>query len=533
MLAFLILFILQIFVSAQSNFPKTRAELSNYTQTSTYADVIEFVKKISQVSDIAYSTSFGKSYEGRDLPLVILSKPKISSPEKIKSSDKLIVLLIGNIHAGEVEGKEAILHLIRKFHTDKNLQKLLDKMIILAVPILNADGNEKISKQNRPHQNGPEGGVGVRENSQGLDLNRDFTKLETPEIKSLVMNVLNRWNPHLVIDCHTTNGSYHGYVLTYATGLNPNGDQKIYKFVKEKLLPKVSDAMLKKYNYRTYFYGNFIDPFDPSKGWITFDHRPRFGTNYIGLINRFAVLSEAYVYADFKTRIDATEKFIEEILNFAFENKDEMLSLIKRADEISTSGKIDSLGIKFEIKEFDEPAEIYGYRMIEYLDTLTGEKKRKVNDSLEVFKTKNFGEFKIIEKRNVPQAYIFSDRFGEVAMKLIEHGIDVKKINTGFKAIVDVFVVDSLKKSERKFQGHNELRLFGHFEQREIQIEGSYYYVPTNQKKIALIFYLLEPESDDGFVNWNFFDEFLFNELKEKGRAIYPVYKLKQTEVER
>ncbi len=347
------------------------------------------------------------------------------------------------------------------------------------------------------------------------------------------MNVLNRWDPHLVIDCHTTNGSYHGYVLTYATGLNPNGDQKIYKFAKEKLLQKVSDAMLKKYNYRTYFYGNFIDPFDPSKGWITFDHRPRFGTNYVGLRNRFAVLSEAYVYADFKTRIDVTEKFIEEILNFAFENKDEMLSLIKRADDISTSGKLDSLGIKFDIKEFDEPAEIYGYRMIEYVDTLTGERKRKVSDSLEVFKTKNFGEFKIIEKRSVPKAYIFSDRFSEIAMKLIEHGIDVKKVNTSFKTIVDVFVVDSVKKSERKFQGHNELKLFGRFEQREIQIEGSYYYVPTNQEKVALIFYLLEPESDDGFVNWNFFDEFLFNELKEKGKAIYPVYKLKQTEVER
>ncbi len=529
LLSFLILF--QIFSQTQANYPRTRAELSNYTQTSTYEDVIDFVEKISQASDIAYLTNFGKSYEGRDLPLVILSRPRISSPDELKSSDKLIVLLIGNIHAGEVEGKEAILHLIRKFHTDKNFQRLLDRIVILAVPILNADGNEKISKQNRPHQNGPEGGVGVRENSQGLDLNRDFTKLETPEIKSLIMNVINKFDPHLVIDCHTTNGSYHGYVLTYATGLNPNGDQKIYNFVKGKLLPKVTDEMLRRYNYRTYFYGNFIDPFDPSKGWITFDHRPRFGTNYVGLLNRFAVLSEAYVYADFKTRIDATEKFIEETLKFAFENKDEMLSLIKRADEISTSGKIDSLGIKFEIKEFDEPVEIYGYRMIEYVDTLTGEKKRKVSDALEIFRTKNYGEFKTVEKRDVPRAYIFSSKFGEIAMKLIEHGIDVKKVDKSFKGKVEVFVVDSVKKSERKFQGHNELKLFGHFEQREMEIDGGYYYVPMDQKKFNLIFYLLEPESDDGLVNWNFFDEFLLKE--SKGEIIYPVYKLKQTEVER
>lgn len=529
MLVLIVATFLQIF----SNFglPKTRAELSNYTQTSTYADVVDFIERITKSSGIATKTTFGKSYEGRNLPLVILSKPKISTPEQAKTSSKLIVLIIGNIHAGEVEGKEAILHLIRKFHTDENFQKLLEHLIVLAVPILNADGNEKISKENRPHQNGPEGGVGVRENSQGLDLNRDFTKLETPEIKSLITNVINRWGPHLVIDCHTTNGSYHGYVLTYATGLNPNGNQKITEFAKNKLLREVTDEMLKKYNYRTYYYGNFIDPFEPSKGWITFDHRPRFGTNYVGLINRFAVLSEAYAYADFKTRIDATEKFIEEILKFAFKNRDEMLNLIKQADESAVSGKVDSLGIKFQIKEFDEPAEIYGYRMIEYVDALTGEKKRMVSPNLEIFKTKNFGEFKTIEKRNVPLAYVLSDEFKNVIEKLIEHGIKVERIDKKFKAVADVFIVDSLRYSERKFQGHNEVKLFGRYETREVEVDSGYYYVSARQPKVALIFYLLEPESDDGFVNWNFFDDFLSQKFREGSEVIFPVYKLKQMEV--
>ncbi len=531
MFALIVAAFLQIFSSF--DLPKTRAELSNYTQTSTYADVIDFIEQITRSSQIATKTTFGKSYEGRDLPLVILSKPKISTPEQAKVSDKLVVLIIGNIHAGEVEGKEAILHLIRRFHTDKNFQKLLERLIVLTIPILNADGNEKISKENRPHQKGPEGGVGVRENSQGLDLNRDFTKLETPEIKSLITNVINKWEPHLVIDCHTTNGSYHGYVLTYATGLNPNGNQKITEFTKNKLLREVTDEMLKKYGYRTYFYGNFIDPFEPSKGWITFDHRPRFGTNYIGLINRFAVLSEAYAYADFKTRIDATEKFVEEILNFAFKNQKEMLNLIKQADELAISGKVDSLGIMFQIKEFDEPAEIYGYRIIEYVDTLTGEKKRMVSPKLEIFKTKNFGEFKTIEKRSVPQAYVLSGEFENVIKKLIEHGIKVERIEKKFKAIVDVFVVDSLRYSERKFQGHNELRLFGRYETREVEIDSGFYYVLTRQPKVALIFYLLEPESDDGFVNWNFFDDFLSQKFKEGGEVVFPVYKLKQMEVRR
>jgi dipeptidyl-peptidase-4 len=158
-----------------------------------------------------------------------------------------------------LKGKEAILHTIRKFHSDEKFKKLLNDLIILAIPILNADGNEKISPTNRPHQNGPIGGVGIRENSQGLDLNRDFTKLETPEITSLVTNVFNKWKPHLLIDCHTTNGSYHGYILTYATNLNPNADERITSFIRDELFPEITDKMFKKYGYRTFYYGNFID----------------------------------------------------------------------------------------------------------------------------------------------------------------------------------------------------------------------------------------------------------------------------------
>ncbi len=515
-----------ILILNPEGFPKSRAEISDYRETSTYFDVINFIEQITKSSSIATLNIFGRSYEGKELPLVILSNPKILTPNDKGIEGKFLVLIIGNIHGGEVEGKEAILHLLRRFHSDDEFKKMLDKIVVLAVPILNADGNEKISKENRPHQNGPEGGVGVRENSQGLDLNRDFTKLETPEIKSLVENVINKWKPHLVIDCHTTNGSYHGYVLTYAIGLNPNGNLKIADFSRNRLLVEVTKNMWEKYGYRTYYYGNFIDPLDPSKGWITFDHRPRFGTNYIGLINRFAILSEAYVYADFKTRIDATEKFIEEILKFVVANRDEMLDLINEADRIALSGDVDSLGIKFQIKEFDGIEKIYGYRVIEYVDPSTGEKRRKVSDRLEVFETKNFGEFRISEKRKVPFAYVFSDEFENVVKKLIEHGIKVERRNENFKGAVEVFVVDSLKRSAQKFQGHNETKLFGHYEVREIKIDNSYYYVSTRQEKLNLIFYLLEPESDDGLVNWNFFDDFLIREISKNGRAVFPVFKI-------
>src|SRR5688572_27470021 len=180
-------------MNANANQPdlRSRAEISDYKETSRYADVMEFIAKLQSLSEQVKVESFGVSGEGRPLPLVILSKPATRSPAEAAWSGKPIVFIMANIHAGEVEGKEATLHLMREIVTGQ-LSGLLDKLILLVAPIYNADGNEKISINNRTAQNGPEGGVGTRENGAGLDLNRDFMKLESPEARGLIGGVFNR-----------------------------------------------------------------------------------------------------------------------------------------------------------------------------------------------------------------------------------------------------------------------------------------------------------------------------------------------------
>ena len=230
---------------------------------------------------------------------------------------------MANIHAGEVEGKEAMLHLSRRILFG-DLKPLLSKLIILIAPIYNADGNEKISINNRTAQNGPIAGVGVRENSKSYDLNRDYMKLDSAEARALV-NLLNRWDPHLTVDLHTTNGSYHGYHLTYSQPLNPNSSAAILSYHRDKMLPAITKAMLKNHKLRTYYYGNFPrftnlpTPGQPTR-WEAFTHQPRIGQNYHGLRNRLTILSEAYSYLTFKRRVEVTEKFVEEILKYAAAN---------------------------------------------------------------------------------------------------------------------------------------------------------------------------------------------------------------------
>ena len=309
----LIFFCLLCEVALAQELPKTIAESSNYRATSRYDDVIAFVSAIQRADPDIRVETFATTNEGRALPLVIAGPPGVVDPRSAHAAGLPIVFIMANIHAGEVEGKEAAQMLLRDLISSS--RKLRSEMTILIAPIYNADGNEKISTEHRQTQNGPPEGVGVRENAQGLDLNRDYMKLESPEARGLIANVLSRWDPLLTVDLHTTNGSYHGYALTYSPMLNPNASSDLIDFERETLLPHIREQMRTQHHHETYYYGNFLNQLTPDKGWYTFDSRPRFGNNYAGLRNRFTILSEAYSYIDFRARVDVTYHFLHEILN--------------------------------------------------------------------------------------------------------------------------------------------------------------------------------------------------------------------------
>lgn len=512
---------------ASQEWPKSRAERTNYAETSRYSDVIEFVAELQRISaDVAVET-FAVTNQGRELPLVIISKPRVRTPLEAARSGKVLALILANIHAGEVEGKEAAQHLMRDVVAGP-LTGLLDKLILLVIPIYNADGNEAIDPGNRPQQNGPPGGVGRRENAQGLDLNRDFMKLESPEARGLIENVLNRWDPHAFIDLHTTNGSYHGYALTYAPPLNPNTDQRIIAFLRNKLLPEVSKTMLAKYNYRTYYYGNFGDPDTgrevmggSPRAWVTFDHRPRFSTNYVGLRNRLAILSEAYSYLDFRTRVDVTYKFVRSVLEHLAANSDQVIKLISEVDRYSsqngvTAGNEAGFGIAFEKKASDKPVNILvgSVRRVGARLEATGEAKP--------VRVIEYGEFRAARRLKAPAAYLLAPDQRKAAEMLIAHGITVERLDQEIELEVEQYLIREMTRSERPFQGHRETKLKAEASMvRRVFPKGSYL-VSMRQPKAALIFYLLEPESDDGLANWNFFDEYL---QKVAPPAIYPVYR--------
>ena len=181
--------------------PQTRAERSGFRQTSTYADVRAFLGVLEARSDRLHLTTFGETAEGRALPLAVVGAPA-ATPQSVRSAGKARVLIVANIHAGEVAGKEAALALLRELARGEH-ENWTDRLVLLVAPVYNADGNERVDSGNRPYQHGPVGGMGQRPNAQGLDLNRDLMKLDAPESRALVA-LMQAYDPDLVLDLHTT-----------------------------------------------------------------------------------------------------------------------------------------------------------------------------------------------------------------------------------------------------------------------------------------------------------------------------------------
>ncbi|MFO0846451.1 MAG: DPP IV N-terminal domain-containing protein [Gemmataceae bacterium] len=472
--------------------PLTVAESSGYKATSRHADVVKFCEQLANESKLVRLGELGKSHEGRKLPLIILADPPVATAAEAAKSGKLVAFAMGNIHAGEVDGKEALLMLARDLATAKDAA-ILKQLVIVFCPIFNADGNEKITKANRGYQAGPAEGVGVRVNAQGYDLNRDFVKLETPEVRSLVRFV-NEWDPAVLIDCHTTNGSYHRYTLTYEGGRCPAGDPKVVAFTRDELLPEVTRRMEKQTGYKSMFYGNFSRD---RKEWQTVPPTPRYGTHYAGLRGRVGVLSESYVYAPYKDRVLASRAFVRNILDFAAEHRDKIARLVKEARATP-----DKVPLRFEAAPQGRPAEILGF-VEEVKDG------RRVNTGkpkgYEVIYT---GGSKPTVEVTRPYAYLYPASFTKATEALQRHGITVEELREDLDLDLEAYRVKKVTR-ERDFQKHQLVALEVEPRKEGRRVPAGTVIVRTAQPLGRLAVFLLEPQSMDGLATWNFFDQAL------------------------
>jgi len=472
--------------------PLTVAESSDYTLTSRHADVVAFIDALQALRDPRlHVTDFGATPEGRSLPLLVLSQHGHFAPEAAHASGLPVVLVINGIHAGEVEGKEASLMLVRDLLAGKH-GDLLERMTLVVVPLFNADGNDRIDPENRKldlahfsGQLGPASGVGTRVNAAGINLNRDYMRQDAAEMRALQARVCHPWNAHLVIDCHATNGSIHRYALTYDIPHTvASGRPEPIAYMRERLLPAVTAAVKANDGLDTWYYGNFLrDEGGQGMGWITYTHHPRFGGNYRGLTNRLDLLLETYSYISYFERVRTTYAFLRETLGYVAAHGGEIVALVE-----GCALPPERIAVRYGLDAWpDREVEI-----------LTREPYTLEGAPIAV-KVPYIGRFVPEHVVARPEAYAVPEA---IARRLERHGLRVERPAT--RPVLDAEIARVRGRDAEAGRQILESKVSAHLEvdyRRESRpLPDGWALVRTAQPYGAIAVYLCEAESDDGLV---------------------------------
>ncbi len=532
---------------------QTEAEASGWEETTSSQGVIDFCQTVADNSDgrIILDTTTFKTEFDTPIPYMIISDKAPESPEDVPE-DKGIVYVNCNIHSGEVEGKEAMMIFAREVAQGKH-DDLLKDLVVIIVPNNSPDGNDDLGKNRIETQFTPKL-VGTRPEGNGLNINRDMTKLESACARAIVQ-LMNDWDPILFIDAHATDGSYMRHAVTYNWGLNAGTDQELLEYNRDVFCSRAlrdgsylasKGKVAVPYGNWGYYYSGIVD-----EGWRTFEDYARYTTNYAGLRNRLALLLEVYSYDDFETRVETQYECIYGALQVVAEDKEEIKEMIAAADARSAARAEEGIDpekdivalnsemtiLNFEGKdkltvmsyETDETGQVIGTRLYDDEgDPYAIEHGEPVD-----YETDYWGTF-VPTDVEAMGAYYLIDQDCEEFIELMEfHGVELTQLEEDLTLAGEEYlhfaiqsytsggaVVDGRPRDT--YEGHYQTLVSGEWEagDKEIVIPAGTYVISTAQSLGSLAALMCEPAAVDGGVAWNFFDDY-FDAKEGTFRANY------------
>jgi hypothetical protein len=517
----------------------TVPEKTNWTRTTNTIQLHEFIAALKLKTESLHTIRMFTSPRGKVAPAMVLSNPRVTSPAQARNSGKPVVFLIGNIHPPESEAAEALLMVARDLATGKR-KNILDSLVVMIAPIYNVDGTDTFVTQDgglgseTPHIQG------VRENSQGLDLNRDAVKLVTVEGNGLAQ-VQNNWDPLLFLDGHLMSRVNHGYANTYGTTTVPAAAPGPRDYMTDTLFPAVRDQVRKEFGLEVFSHALATPDTWPPKAWshdrAAWTVEAKFVVNDYGLRNRFAIITETPGQPTFERRIYAQYAYFLALLEYTAAHAKEMQAVVKKADE-ETVAAVMSGAEAGTLKNFLD-GEYQSAGKIDLLAYRTNEAAYKPGTSLMSTKagtasgkpelvtgvddlTKPVGT----RTATVPRYYVLPPSLLTIAAKLRAHNIRVTTLDKPVRYQGEEFTSTRMFPTRRS--GYDMTTLEGSFSLVTREFPAGSFQVDMAQPMANAAFYYLEPQARDGFVGWQVMDEVLRSVGADKGSAVYPVFKARK-----
>jgi murein tripeptide amidase MpaA len=512
---------------------RTPAEADQYRSTPDYSTTVRYLERISSAHpDTVRIESFGKTGEGRDLKIVIASKGGLFDSPAIHAAGRAILLVQNSIHAGEMDGKDACLALLRDIVQDPTRATLLDNVVLVFIPVYNIDGHERRSAYNRINQNGP-AVFGWRANATNLNLNRDYMKADAPETRAF-LRLFRRWAPDFFVDNHVTDGADFQYDVTFVIDETPD----VFRATADWVRGSVTPELVRRVDAAGHlaFPGPVFlkDDTDPSRGLALHDNPPRFSTGYMILENRPGLLVELHMLKDYRTRVTGNFEILVALMDILNQNSARLIALNQEAD-----GAAESLGsvasrhasfplcfersgeitqVPFKGYEYERlPSPISGTTMVRYRHTpwnVTLPMDSGVEAAVSV---------------KLPAGYIIPPQWRRVIEVLDAHGVILTPTTAPWTGPVESYRCSGMKWPGKPFEGRHPILRAGNVEpaigefgkcalsRGEVTFPVGSTVVSLNQRLSKVVVHWLEPEAPDSALRWGFFDPIF--EQKESGEA--------------
>ena len=517
---------------ANSKDPKflTYFEKNSFNKTPRYAETVEFCKLLDDNSKIVSFQTIGTSPQGREIPILIVDKDGLTDPQEIRKKGRTVVVAEACIHAGEPDGKDAGLMLIRDIAIYGKYPGLLNNVSFLFIPIINVDGHEDFGSQYRINQNGPEE-VGARYTAQKLNMNRDFIKADAPETKAL-LSLYKRWMPELFIDIHVTNGADFQYVSTYGMDqcgfLAPNMLEWTKRIYEKQLLDKMAAA-----GYPIFPYFEFNSYTNPGAGVLPDNFPPQYSNGYASANNRIGLLIENHIYKPYKERVKSAYFIVKNSLEIIGSNSTALLAEINKADKFIASAEFrrDSLPLMYSHDKKDSAIiDFLAWKDTTVISDLSGAKWTYSNRTAPVtIKMPLFTSYKPEQKIKLPESYIIPAEQMETIALLDVHGIKYERLEKDRTIEVETYRFKDPKWSQFPYEGRVTLDIKYTTQKEVVNYRKGDVIVSTSQPKVKIIAYLLEPKSPTSLVYWGFYNNYArpatefwirLNYMEVKGREM-------------
>jgi hypothetical protein len=463
---------------AQAQQLLTPHEQSNLEEYTTYPEMVDYLYRVNARSDVMTLGMYGESLRGRDLPYAIFSKEGAVTPAEAHATGKPVVVLSANVHGHNHILKEALLVMAREFGRDgSSLNHLLDDIIVIMVPSKNPDGMV----------------LNDRFNFVGADLNRDYTMLEQPAMAAFIGNIINVWNPHIMVDGHDGGavqfGGAYPYNLLYQASALAGADQSITRLADEAVFPYLTDRMAGE-GFRAFYWAH-----GDEEAYYGGGHAPRMGRNYGGLANKLSILFELAAWHDAETALESGILGYTAILEYARDNREVLMQTIQDTREETirlgrqAEGEVpvreemvaDDFLVSYEIQHPDNPDETIFIENAEIIKKPVG-----------------------VEFRDRPWAYVLPPHAYDAVEMLRHHNIIVEQTTEAKTVEATVYALGGLRYEDTDNNHRSALLIdvASEIHGRHDIPKGSYI-IRTGQVLGRVVTHLLEPENRDNVFYWN------------------------------